>query len=90
MIAAILDTNVIVSATISPKGASSRVLDGYRDGAFRLAFSSETLDEVLHVLSIPSIQRRHGVLARSSSGIEGAGFVRDLLCCFRSRQQGRG
>jgi uncharacterized protein len=48
---AVLDPNVLVSALISPKGASARLLLELRAGAFELVLSPHLLaelDEVLH------------------------------------------
>ena len=61
MTTAVLDTNVIVQALIgSPASASARVLDAYYDGRFRLAYSPDTLDELLAVLTVSHIRDRHG------------------------------
>ena len=61
MITAVLDTNVIVGAAIGSKKASaSQVLDAYFNRKYRLAFSPQTSDELLDVLSFPSMRRRHG------------------------------
>jgi putative PIN family toxin of toxin-antitoxin system len=61
MITAILDTNVIVQAAMgSPRSASLHALQAYDAGRYRLAFSPETIDELLEVLQVPSIRARHG------------------------------
>ena len=61
MITAVLDTNVIVGAAIgSEQATAGRTLDAYFDGKYQLAFSPATSDELLHVLSLPMIRRRHG------------------------------
>jgi len=61
MITAVLDTNVIVGAAIgSEKATAGRILYAYFDGKYQLAFSPATSDELLHVLSLPMIRRRHG------------------------------
>ena len=60
MISAILDTNVVVQAAISPRGASHRTLGAYFDGKFQLVFSEATLQELTQVLLLPSMQVRHG------------------------------
>jgi uncharacterized protein len=75
VISAILDTNVLVQSVLgSPSSASSRVLDAYYDGRFRLAYSPDTLEEVIDVLLVPHISRRHGM-----SQEEIALFVASLL-----------
>src|SRR5438552_2525617 len=59
---AILDTNVLLQAILSAgRSASGRVLDAYFDSRYRLHFSDETLDEILAVLTVPTIQSRHGL-----------------------------
>ena len=61
MIAAILDTNVLVQSIIgSPRSASARVREAYYDGRFQLAVSPATFDELIDVLTLPSIRKRHG------------------------------
>lgn len=61
MITAILDTNVFIRAAIRyPDTASSRVVDAYLDGNYRLILSYATLDELLTVLLLPRIRVRHG------------------------------
>jgi putative PIN family toxin of toxin-antitoxin system len=60
MIAAVLDTNVVVQAAISsPRSASRRVLQAYRDNRYQLVFSAETLHELHEVLTLPRMQARH-------------------------------
>jgi putative PIN family toxin of toxin-antitoxin system len=61
MTAAILDTNILVSAAIgSPRAAAARALDAYYQGRYRLIFSPATIDELLEVLLLPHIRARHG------------------------------
>ena len=60
MILAVLDTNVIIQSAIgSPRSASSRVLSAYTSGRFEIAYSSDTIEELLDVLILPSIRERH-------------------------------
>jgi putative PIN family toxin of toxin-antitoxin system len=62
MISAVLDTNVTVQSLIgSPRSASARVLDAYYAGKFELLYSRDTLDELIDVLLLPQIRRRHGL-----------------------------
>lgn len=74
MITAIVDTNVLVRAAISSRGASFRVLQLSREHKFQFVFSNDTIDELLHVLLIPSIRARHG-----QTDAETADFVRSLM-----------
>ena len=61
MIAVILDTNVVVQSVIgSPTSTSARVLDAYFADRFRLVHSTATVDELLEVMCVPHIRRRHG------------------------------
>lgn len=61
MIAAVLDTNVIVQAAIgSSRASSSRVLVAYAHRLFRLAFCQSTLKELREVLVHPRIRAQHG------------------------------
>lgn len=46
----------------SSRATSARVLDAYFDGQFELIYSADSLDELLNVLLIPKIRRRHGLL----------------------------
>ncbi len=57
MVRVVLDTNVLVSATISPEGASARILQVWRDGDIELATSFPLLSEFKTVLSRPRIQK---------------------------------
>ena len=47
---AVLDTNVLVSALITPRGASARLLIELRDGAFEMIVSPMLLAELQEVL----------------------------------------
>ncbi len=54
---AVLDTNVLVSAFISPTGASARLLIELRAGAFELVASPTLLAELDEVLRRPKFRR---------------------------------
>ena len=54
---AVLDTNVLVSALITPAGASARLLKAQRDGAFELVTSPLLLEELAEVLQRPKFRR---------------------------------
>lgn len=53
----VLDTNVLVSALITPMGASARLLLALRAGAFELIVSPHLLDELREVLRRPKFRR---------------------------------
>lgn len=54
---AVLDTNVLVSALITPDGASARLLLELRAGAFELVVSPTLLAELRVVLGRPKFER---------------------------------
>jgi putative PIN family toxin of toxin-antitoxin system len=61
----VVDTNVIVSAVLNPKGKPAAVLDAIVDGDLLLIVSDAILEEVRHVFSYSKIERllhKHGVI----------------------------
>ena len=58
----VLDSNVLVSALISPGGVPARVLDLWRGDQFVLLVSEPILDELARVLAQPKL-RRYGLSA---------------------------
>ena len=61
MIKAVIDANVIISAVIAPLGASRRILEAWRAGAFVLVTSPSVIDEVSRGLWHPRIRDRYDV-----------------------------
>ena len=59
MIRAVLDANVFVSALLSPRGFSSRILAAWRAERFHLVISPAILEEVSRVFRYPKIALRH-------------------------------
>jgi uncharacterized protein len=59
MIRAVLDANVFVSATLSPKGNPAKILNAWRDDKFLLLISRPILEEIGRVLRYPKIKKRH-------------------------------
>ncbi len=53
----VLDTNILVSATIAREGAPARILAAWRDGEVELATSPVLLDELSDVLTRPRIKK---------------------------------
>jgi len=53
----VLDPNVLVSALITPRGASAQLLVELREGAFELVASPLLLDELADVLRRPKLRR---------------------------------
>src|SRR5262249_37509681 len=54
---AVLDPNVLISALITPDGASARPLLELRAGAFELVYSQRLLEEVVQVLRREKFRR---------------------------------
>jgi len=54
---AVLDTNVIVSATLIRGGNEDRILRAWEHGAFDLVLSPEILDEIGRVLAYDRLRR---------------------------------
>ena len=83
MILAVLDTNVVVQSAISSsRSASLRVLDAYFEEQFQIAYSSDTMEELLNVLLLPETRELHQLsddeitelvssLSGSCSGVRG-------------------
>lgn len=55
---AVLDSNVIISALLSPQGAPARVLLAWYEGRFELVASRMLLGELKRALSYPKLARR--------------------------------
>lgn len=58
MIRAVVDTNVVVSALLAPRGAPALVMRAWMDGEFELVVSPHLLDELRRVLRYPKLRRR--------------------------------
>lgn len=54
---AVLDPNVLISAFITPQGASARLLVAAREGAFEIIVSPRLLEELGTVLRRPKFRR---------------------------------
>lgn len=57
MLRVVLDTNVIVSALLSPRGTPGRILERLIEGAFELIVSPILLDELKRSLGYPRVKR---------------------------------
>lgn len=57
----VLDTNVIISGLISPKGPPAGILKALKAGHFVLVTSQEVNDEVLGVMDRPSLRDKYGL-----------------------------
>ncbi|MFM7171568.1 MAG: putative toxin-antitoxin system toxin component, PIN family [Caldilinea sp.] len=54
----VLDTNVLISALISAKGAPAQVFDRWQAGELELVAAQEVLDELQRVLTYPRVRSR--------------------------------
>ena len=57
----VIDTNVVISAFLSPSGAPAQVLSYLEQDAFELLVSDPILDEYLRSLSYPKLRALHGM-----------------------------
>lgn len=62
MLRAVLDTNVIVSAALSPAGTPFRVQSAFLEGRWQLVASPEILEEYEAVLSRPKFRLSRGAV----------------------------
>ncbi|RLF70536.1 MAG: putative toxin-antitoxin system toxin component, PIN family [Thermoplasmata archaeon] len=58
MVRVVLDTNIIVSATILKRGHSAQILDLWREGEIEVAISPSILKEIEDVLKRPRIVKQ--------------------------------
>ena len=68
----VLDTNVLVSALLSPSGAPARVLRLWEAEAFELVVSEAILAEYARVLAYPRIATRLKLTGESAEELVGA------------------
>ncbi len=61
MTRAVLDTNVLVSGVITPRGVPRRILEAWHAGRFTLLTSEAIVAEVSRVLRYARIRERYGV-----------------------------
>lgn len=59
MLRAVLDTNILIRALITPKGTLAKIIAAWRDGCFDLATSLPLLDELNMALSRPKLSQRY-------------------------------
>ena len=57
----VLDTNVIISGLISPKGPPAGILKALKAGEFVLVTSQEINEEVLEVMDRPRLRDKYGL-----------------------------
>jgi putative PIN family toxin of toxin-antitoxin system len=61
MVKAVIDTNVIVSGLISPRGTPCRILKAWESERFFLCTSSEIVEEIARVLRYSKIRSKYHV-----------------------------
>ncbi len=69
MLEAVLDTNVVVSGTISSSGAPYQVLEAWRNGSFTIVTSPPILEEIRRVFEYPKIKQTYGIDATTTGEI---------------------
>ena len=58
MLRVVLDANVFVSAYIRPEGPPGQIIQRFvRDGAFEVVLTEPIVEEVLHSLAYPKVQK---------------------------------
>lgn len=60
MIRAVLDTNILISAVLTPDGPPAQIVVRWKEHRFVLLLSRLLLEEIDEVLRYPRIRRRHG------------------------------
>lgn len=58
---AVIDTSVLVSSLISPRGTTGSVLKALRDGLFTVVYSSETMMEAVEVLGRDKFKQKYHI-----------------------------
>ena len=58
MLRVVLDSNVILSGLMSPKGTTGRIIQAWKDNRLTLLICDAQLDEIKRVLAYPKIQKR--------------------------------
>ena len=71
----VLDSNVVVSACLSPQGASATIVELALLGYFSLCVSEEVLTEYKEVLARPKFSRQ---LERIKTVLEGIGEISEM------------
>lgn len=60
----VIDTNVVASAFLSPKGTPARLIEQWRREAFQLLVSEVILTEYERALNYERVRARHGMTAQ--------------------------
>jgi len=57
MLKVVLDTNILVSATLSPKGTPAQIIKAWRKGKFKLIISPGLFEEMERVIFYPKVRK---------------------------------
>jgi len=68
LLSAVVDTNLVVSGLILPRGVPFQLLEAFRQGAFILTITPELRAEYATVLARPKFAVRHGLTAPQRTG----------------------
>jgi putative PIN family toxin of toxin-antitoxin system len=55
----VLDTNIVISGTIAPRGTSAAILDAWRNGEIEVVTCPDVLMEINEKLRLPRIQKKY-------------------------------
>ena len=58
MLRVVLDSNVILSGLMSPKGTTGQIIQAWKDNRLTLLTCEAQLEEIKRVLAYPKIQKR--------------------------------
>ena len=58
MMRVVLDSNVILSGLMSPKGTTGQIIQAWKDNRLTLLICEAQLEEIKRVLAYPKIQKR--------------------------------
>ena len=75
----VLDTNILLSAMLSPRGAPARIIDAWKRNLFTLTLCPELLAELRDVSQRPFFRAR----LRADIAERLAASLRDLASCYR-------
>ncbi len=74
MIRAVLDTNILISAFLSPKGAPAKVFDHVLNGNVTMCYDSNIIAEYKEVLERPKFKFNHKAIDQVIEFILESGF----------------
>ena len=69
LVRAVVDVNVLISATLSARGPSAEILRNNRDGAFELVVSELLIAELTRALAYPKLRKRIPARAHARAAV---------------------